>query len=105
MGYHGRMTISPTDAERIEALLKELITTHTLNRQEFLTVQAASQSPRRQEIISMIRDHRQVSFDFLARNFRGVKVRTLHYDLQQLVKAGFIRKLGSTRGVLYVSAM
>lgn len=60
-----------------------------------------SLSPRRQELVYMIRDHKQVSFDFLARNFRGVPVRTLHYDLQQLVKGGFIRKLGSTRGVLY----
>lgn len=59
-------------------------------------------SPKRQEIVKLIIDHKMVSFDFLARNFRGVKTRTLHYDLFQLCKGGFIRKLGSTRGVLYV---
>lgn len=58
-------------------------------------------SPRRQELVSFIREQRMVSFDFLARNFRGVKERTLHYDLFMLMKGGFIRKLGSTRGVLY----
>lgn len=58
-------------------------------------------SLRRQEIVLTIRDHNMVSFDFLTRNFRGVPVSTLHYDLLQLQKKGYIQKMGSTRGVMY----
>ncbi len=60
--------------------------------------------PRRSELVSVIREHRMVSFDFLARRFRAIPERTLHYDLLQLVKAGYVKKLGSTRGVLYAPA-
>ena len=67
--------------------------------------QIASLSPRRQELIYVIRDHQPASFDFLTRNFRGVTVSTLHYDIKQLIKSGFIRKLGSTRGALYAPAV
>lgn len=57
--------------------------------------------PRRAEIVAIIRDHKSVSFDFLIRRFRSVPVRTLHYDLSQLIKAGYIRKRGATRGAMY----
>lgn len=66
-----------------------------------LQTRTLSLSPRRQELITTIRNHQPVTFDYLARNFRGVTIGTLHYDLQQLVRGGFIRKLGSTRGALY----
>lgn len=58
-------------------------------------------SPRRAELLATITDHSPCSFDFLHRRFYNVKLSTLHYDLQQLCKVGLIRKLGSTRGVLY----
>lgn len=58
--------------------------------------------PRRQEILLMIKDHKMVSFDFLRRRFLAVAQSTLHYDLKQLLKGNFIKKLGSTRGSLYV---
>lgn len=57
--------------------------------------------PRRGEIMRLIEDHKFVTFDFLSRRFRGVPVRTLHFDLQQLVKAGLVQKVGSTRGASY----
>lgn len=58
-------------------------------------------SLRRQEIVSLIRDQHYVSFDFLARNFRGIPHRTLHHDLSRLMKQGYVKKVGSTRGALY----
>jgi len=58
--------------------------------------------PRRQEIIAMIRDHRMITFDFIRRRFQAVPPSTLHFDLRQLIKGGFVKKVGSTRGVLYI---
>ena len=57
--------------------------------------------PRRAEIMRMIEDHKMVTFDFLSRRFRAVPTRTLHYDLSQLIKAGLVQKMGTTRGVSY----
>jgi len=57
--------------------------------------------PRRGEIMRLIEDHKFVTFDFLARRFRAVPVRTLHNDLAQLAKAGLVQKMGSTRGASY----
>lgn len=58
-------------------------------------------SPRRLEITEIIREHTLVSFDFISRRFRRIPTRTLHNDLAQLMKAGHIRRLGTTRGALY----
>lgn len=57
--------------------------------------------PRRREILALISDHQEISFDFIRRRFLGVKPSTLHYDLAQLIKQEWILKVGSTRGVLY----
>ena len=57
--------------------------------------------PRRAEIMHILEDHKVISFDFLARRFRAIPVRTLHFDLSQLIKAGLVQKMGSTRGVSY----
>ncbi|NCN58868.1 hypothetical protein COW99_00275 [Candidatus Roizmanbacteria bacterium CG22_combo_CG10-13_8_21_14_all_38_20] len=57
--------------------------------------------PRRREILEIIRDHKIVSFDNIKRRFARVPESTLHYDLRQLYKSGFVNKLGSTRGSLY----
>jgi Fic family protein len=57
--------------------------------------------PRRAEIIRIIKDHTMVSFDFLYRRFRAIHTRTLHNDLQYLVKHKLIRKRGVTRGAEY----
>jgi Fic family protein len=58
--------------------------------------------PRRAEILSIVKEHKLVSFNFIARRFQAIPERTLHYDLAQMVKEGWIKKLGSTRGVVYV---
>lgn len=59
--------------------------------------------PRRREIYEIIRDHDLVSFDFLHRRFLSVPRSSLHFDLASLQKMGFIRKLGTTRGVQYAA--
>lgn len=58
--------------------------------------------PRRAEIVDIIADHEMVSFDFLRRRFRAVSTSTLHFDLKQLIRGGYIKKLGTTRAVVYV---
>lgn len=58
--------------------------------------------PRRAEILDVIRDHKMISFDGIARRFRAVSVSTLHFDLTYLMKKNYIKKLGSTRGAVYV---
>ncbi len=57
--------------------------------------------PRRREILEIIKDHKEVSFDFIRRRFMSVPDSTLHYYLQHLIKHGFIKKLGVSRGALY----
>lgn len=58
--------------------------------------------PRRAEILAIIREHRMISFDQIRRRFLSVNSRMLHYDLQDLIKKNLIRKLGATRGAVYV---
>lgn len=58
-------------------------------------------SPRREEILAIITDHPNCSFDFLARRFPSLNPKTLHYDLLQLQKKGILKKLGTTRAVVY----
>lgn len=60
--------------------------------------------PRRQEILNVISDHPLCSFDAIRRRFISVNVKTLHYDISQLTKKGFIQKVGTTRGALYKKA-
>lgn len=58
--------------------------------------------PRRAEILAVIRDHKMISFDEIRRRFLLVSPRMLHYDLQYLIKKGLVRKLGATKGAVYV---
>jgi len=57
--------------------------------------------PRRRELLEIIQDHPNCSFDFLQRRFLAINKKTLHNDLLRLQKAGFIHKLGATKGVVY----
>lgn len=59
--------------------------------------------PRRHELLIIIREHKMVSYDFLHRRFIKIPKSTLHYDLKQLQNKGFIKKVGSTRGALYIA--
>lgn len=64
----------------------------------------ASLLPRRAEIMRIVSDHKVVTFDFIARRFRAVPTATLHFDIAQLTRAGFLRKIGSTRAATYALA-
>ena len=59
-------------------------------------------SPRQQEILATVRDHPYSSFDFIQRRFMAIKPSTLHYDITQITKLGFIKKNQKTRGVTYL---
>jgi len=75
----------------------------TLERLQEVKTEAPEDSllPRRREILEIIRDHPECSFDFLARRFQNINPKTLHYDLKQLQNKGFVLKIGGTRGSLY----
>jgi len=75
---------------------KELLTKITNNPDSNSTL-----SSRRQEILAIVADHPNCSFEFLTRRFAQVNPKTLHYDLLQLQKKRLITKLGATRGVVY----
>lgn len=57
--------------------------------------------PRQEEILAIIKDHREVSFDFIRRRFLAIPTSTLHYEISQLIKRELVVKLGSTRGARY----
>jgi len=57
--------------------------------------------PRRYEILQVIKEHQQISFDFIKRRFMTVSSRLLRYDLKKLREAGFIIKRGVTKGCVY----
>lgn len=80
-----------------KAYLMKLNTTNHENPEESLL-------PRRRELLNIIRDHPNCSFNFLKRRFLVITSQTLHYDLLKLQKAGFIRKLGATKGVVYTAS-
>lgn len=88
----------------IEFFIRGLISQIQTSLKESETIEMSdtvSLSPRRAELVAIIRDHKSISFDALARRFRSVPSRSLHNDLAQLMKAGYIRKRGTTRGALY----
>lgn len=58
-------------------------------------------SPRRREIAQIIFEQRLLPFDSIRRRFLKVSPRQLAYDLESLIRAGFIIKIGKTRGALY----
>lgn len=55
----------------------------------------------RREILFVIKDHPDCTFDFIYRRCLPLSPKTVHYHLAQLQKDEFIRKRGSTRGVVY----
>lgn len=57
--------------------------------------------PRRAEILMIIRDHKLINMDFIKRRFDKINERTLRYDLKKLIDAGYVTKLGTTKGVYY----
>lgn len=59
--------------------------------------------PRRREILEIVTDHPECSFDFLQRRFIGVNSRALHRDIKYLQDHDLVEKLGLTRGAVYVA--
>ncbi len=58
--------------------------------------------PRRKEILEIIKDHPNCSFNFIQRRFLNVNPKTLHYDLLKLQKNNLIIKAGISRGATYI---
>lgn len=81
-------------AESAESTKKEILGKKNLQKHDFLL-------PRRNEILSIIKDHKLVNIDFIKRRFLKINERTLRNDLKKLIDGGFIQKLGTTRGVYY----
>lgn len=96
-----------TDAtEFVELMLEFIAISSTKAREEVLSKKDSLGRldfllPRRQEIANIILEHRLVSLDFLHRRFLKVSRRQMAYDLEALIKDGFIAKIGKTRGALY----
>jgi len=84
----------PFDNEVKALIWQELAQLFSLNKDIILP-------PRREEILAIIKDHKDVTFDFLKRRFYGIPARTLSYDLKKLADLGFIVKVGKTRGSFY----
>lgn len=80
--------------EESERLKSTVTATANPKQEDFLL-------PRRKEILLIIKEQKMVSLDQIQRRFLKVPARTLRYDLQQLEKEGFVRKIGTTRGALY----
>lgn len=57
----------------------------------------------RREILYLIKDHPECTFDFILRHFLAKKPSTIHYHLKMLLFENKIQKFGKTRGVVYAS--
>lgn len=101
--YYYALEPSSDMTEFIEYFLKSLVTTGKLILKQLQ--QPATAGPllpfRRLEILNIITDHPNCSFDFLQRRFASVNSKTLHYDIKKLIDLSLITKIGSTRGALY----
>lgn len=85
----------------LEALTKELSALHDdlelqdKNARPYLP-------PRREEILRVIQDHPYITMDGIHRRFLGVPIRTLRYDIAQLMRMNHIHKIGTTKGTSYI---
>lgn len=84
-------------SESAEETKNTVLSKQKLESHEFLL-------PRRSEILQIIKDHKLINFDSIQRRFGKVNKRTLRYDIKKLIDGGFVRKLGTTRGVYYKPA-
>lgn len=81
-------------SEAAEQTKKDVLEKRDVQKSDFLL-------PRRNEILSIIKDHKIVNIDFIKRRFTKINERTLRNDVKKLLDGGFIQKLGTTRGVYY----
>jgi len=85
----------------LEALTNELTALHAeLTHKQISTGHYLS--PRREEIVNIIKDHPYITMDGIHRRFLGVPIRTLRYDIAQLVNSGHVQKVGTTKGSCYI---
>lgn len=105
--YYRGLEPSHNCTEFVEFFLEGLVTQANVTLDELKNPPSDTPSnkllPRRRELLETIKDHPECSFDFLHRRFININPRALHRDLQHLQNAGFIEKLGSTRGAVYVA--
>ena len=101
--YYYALEPSSDMTEFIEYFLKSLVTTaKSILKQLQNPAHTDKSLPfRRQEILNIISDHPNCSFDFLQRHFANVNPKTLHYDIKKLQNINLIQKVGATRGTLY----
>ena len=85
----------------LQAFLNQILKTRNQLMDELKQPSSHLMTPRREEIINIIKDHRQVSLDFLSRRFLTVTSRMIRYDLKKLVDEGKVVKVGRTRGAFY----
>lgn len=105
--YYSALEPSSNCTEFIEFFLESLIAQANLTLEDIKNPQEEIKSPnllpRRRELLEVIKDHPECTFDFLHRRFMSLPALSLHRDLQHLQKMGLAKKLGSTRGVVYVA--
>lgn len=101
--YYYALEPSSDMTEFIEYFLKSLVSTAKIILKQLQNPATAGKSLpfRRQEILNIITDHPNSSFDFLQRRFSTVNSKTLHYDIKKLIDLSLVIKIGSTRGALY----
>ena len=101
--YYYALEPSSDMTEFIEYFLKSLVSTGKLILKQLQNPATAGKSLpfRRQEILNIITDHPNCSFDFLQRRFANVNPKTLHYDIKKLIDLSLVTKIGATRGALY----
>ncbi|RJP46329.1 MAG: Fic family protein [Armatimonadetes bacterium] len=80
--------------QQIEQIKSE--TQDEIEKKDFLLL-----TPRQEEILNIIKDHKLVSFDQIHRRFLEVPQRTLSYDLKKLIDKKLVVKIGKTKGSYY----
>ncbi len=105
--YYSALEPSSNCTEFIEFILESLIAQVNQTLDEIKNPQEEIKSPnllpRRRELLEVIRDHPECTFDFLHRRFMSLPTLSLHRDLQHLQKKSLAKKLGSTRGAVYTA--
>lgn len=106
--YYKTLEESERDVtDYVEFILEAIAVTAQQVKEQVLKKQQADVKdyllPRRAEILSLIQEHRMLSFDSIKRRFMAVNERTLRYDLKKLQDANLIHKRGATKGVYYES--
>ncbi|MEK9200539.1 MAG: Fic family protein [Patescibacteria group bacterium] len=103
--YYQALYPSHTISEFIHFYTTSLLSQSTLALQNFKNppqiISGPNLSPRRREVLALLKDHPESSFDFIRRRFMQVSPESLHRDLQFLQDKKLIRKLGATYGVVY----